>query len=151
MSQYKFSLQDQNGEVRTFDDYKGKWLVVYFYPKDATPGCTTEACNFRDSIQRLQAKNIAVVGISGDNVASHAKFATKYKLTFPLLSDPKREVIAAYGALGRKKFMGREFTGILRNTYVFNPVGQLVKEYQSVKPANHVEEILADMTVWQQG
>jgi peroxiredoxin Q/BCP len=150
MSQYKFALQDQTGATHTFDDYRGQWIVVYFYPKDSTPGCTVEACNFRDSIERLRAHKIAVVGISGDSVASHKKFAAAHSLPFPLLSDPQREVINAYGALGKKKFMGREFTGILRNTYVFDPNGNLKKEYRSVKPANHVEEILKEIQTWQE-
>jgi peroxiredoxin Q/BCP len=148
MSNYDFSLPDQHGQIHSFADYRGQWLVVYFYPKDSTPGCTTEACNFRDAIERLQARKIAVVGISGDTVASHAKFALKYALPFPLLADTDRAVAAQYGALGRKRFMGREFTGILRNTYVFDPQGNLRKEYQSVKPSNHVEELLSDINSW---
>lgn len=148
MSNYNFTLQDQHNQTHSFSDYRGQWLVVYFYPKDMTPGCTTEACSFRDSLERLRARNIAVVGISGDTVASHAKFAIKHTLTFPLLADVDKAVASQYGALGRKKFMGREFTGILRNTYVFDPQGNLRKEYTSVKPGNHVEEVLSDINSW---
>lgn len=145
MNASSFSLPDQDGKLHTLSDYKGKWLVVYFYPKDDTPGCTKEACGFRDRGQEYIARGITVLGISKDDVVSHKKFAEKYHLTFPLLSDIDHKVIEAYGAWGVKKFMGREFTGVMRNTYIINPKGEIVKSYIGVNPLIHSEEILKDM------
>ena len=141
-----FTLQDQSGKEVSLTDYTGKWLIVYFYPKDDTPGCTTEACSFRDEYSYLQEKGLSVVGISKDSVKSHAKFADKYKLNFPLLSDPEHEVIEAYGSWGPKKFMGREFLGTHRNTYLIDPKGQIVKEYEGVTPKEHVGQIMKDFS-----
>src|ERR1700677_4674802 len=125
-----FSLPDQDGKLRTLADYSGKWLVLYFYPKDDTPGCTTEACSFRDEREAIaEYGNAVVIGISKDSVASHKKFADKHKLNFTLLSDPSHEVIEAFGAWGPKKFMGKSYVGISRNTYLVNPKGMIVKEY----------------------
>lgn len=141
-----FSLPDQTGTVRTLKDYAGGWLVLYFYPKDDTPGCTKEACNFRDARDQLAAiGNAAVVGISKDSVRKHASFIAKHDLNFTLLSDPEAVTIKAYGAWGQKKFMGREFEGILRNTYLIDPRGIIVKEYLGVNPSTHATEILADL------
>jgi peroxiredoxin Q/BCP len=140
-----FSLPDQNGTMHSLDDYKGKWLLVYFYPKDDTPGCTIEACSFRDNSDALLKHNIAVVGISKDTSSSHQKFATKFNLNFPLLSDTSTETIQAYGAWGEKKFMGRVFNGIIRNSYLVNPDGELVKTYVKVNPALHTAEIISDV------
>lgn len=139
-----FSLPDQTNTVRNLNDYAGKWLVVYFYPKDDTPGCTTEACSFRDEYQYLGERGLSVVGISKDSVQSHAKFAVKYDLKFPLLSDPEGTVVQAYGAWGLKTFMGRKFQGIIRKTFLINPDGEIVKEYPKVTPKEHVGEILKD-------
>ena len=111
-----FSLPDQNGTLHTLSQYAGKWVVVYFYPKDSTPGCTKEACSFRDGRQFLEEAGAVVLGISKDSVASHKKFAEAHKLNFTLLSDTSTETIQAYGAWGQKKFMGREYMGINRNT-----------------------------------
>ena len=141
-----FSLPDQTGKDVSLSDYAGKWLIVYFYPKDDTPGCTTEACSFRDEYAYLQEKGLNVVGISKDSVKSHAKFAEKYKLNFPLLADPEHEIIEAYGSWGPKKFMGREFLGIHRNTYLVNPDGEIVKEYEGVTPKEHVGQIMKDFS-----
>lgn len=140
-----FNLQDQNGEFHKLSDYKGKWLLVYFYPKDDTPGCTKEACNFRDGISQFTKRGVTIVVISKDSVASHKKFADKYKLNFTLLSDPEHLVIESYGAWGIKKFMGKEFTGTHRNSYLINPAGEIVKEYKSVNPLSHFEQILTDL------
>ena len=140
-----FSLADQDGKIHSLQDYKGKWVVLYFYPKDDTPGCTKEACNFRDGIQKFTDHNIQILGMSKDSVKSHKKFAEKFHLNFPLLSDESKETIQAYGAWGKKKFMGREYDGILRNTYLINPEGEIVKEYLNVKPEQHADEILKDM------
>ena len=140
-----FKLPDQEGQNHSLSDYQGKWLVLYFYPKDFTPGCTKEACTFRDSNRGFGKRGVKIVGISKDTVASHKKFAEKYKLKFPLLSDTEHEVIEAYGAWGKKKFMGREFYGIIRSTVLINPKGEIVKEYKNVNPLVHSSEILKDL------
>ncbi len=141
----QFSLPDQDGVVHSLSDYKGKWVVLYFYPKDDTPGCTKEACTFRDLQETFNKKNAVIFGVSKDSVESHKKFSQKFKLPFPLLSDPSHEVISAYGAWGKKKFLGREFEGIMRNTYLINPQGEIEKTYEKVDPVKHIEEILADL------
>ena len=139
-----FTLADQTNALHSLEDYVGKWVVLYFYPKDDTPGCTTEACSFRDEYEYLQEQGIVVLGVSKDSVKSHEKFAQKYNLNFPLLSDPNAETIKAYGAWGQKKFMGREFEGILRQTFLINPEGKIAKEYPKVTPKEHVGEIIKD-------
>lgn len=139
-----FTLPDQDGKNHFLSDYKGKWLVVYFYPKDDTPGCTKEACSFRDGRQALVDQGIEVVGISKDTVASHKKFAEKHDLNFTLLADPELETIKAFGSWGMKKFMGREYEGTLRNSYLINPMGEIVKTYQKVSPTDHALVILKD-------
>lgn len=145
-----FSLADQNGDLHSLKDYAGKWLVVYFYPKDDTPGCTIEACNFRDARDAIaELGNASVVGISKDNVMSHKKFADKHKLNFTLLSDPDHTTIEAFGAWQPKKFMNREFMGIVRNTYLINPTGTIVKTYENVTPQTHTGEIIADIKQFQ--
>ena len=144
MQAVDFSLSDQHDVVHKLSAYKGKWVIVYFYPKDDTPGCTKEACSFRDSYHTLQAKGVQILGISKDSVASHKKFADKYELNFPLLSDPQAEVIKAYGAWGEKKFMGKTFAGVLRMTFLINPAGEIVKTYENVNPLGHAEKILKD-------
>jgi len=140
-----FSLPDQDGVVRSLADFAGSWLIFYFYPKDDTPGCTKEACNFRDNTIEFQKRGAVIVGVSKDSVASHKKFAEKYRLSFPLLSDEKLEVIKAYNAWGEKKFMGRTFAGVLRNTYLINRNGEIVKIYEKVNPLVHADEILRDI------
>ncbi|MEI6478074.1 MAG: thioredoxin-dependent thiol peroxidase [bacterium] len=140
-----FSLQDQTDTTRKLSDYAGKWLVVYFYPKDDTPGCTKEACSFRDSGAVFAEQDVAVVGISADSVASHAKFAEKYHLTFTLLSDPTKETIRAYGSWGEKSMYGKLFEGIIRKTYLISPEGEIAKEYPKVTPDKHAEQILKDL------
>lgn len=146
-----FNLPDQDGTIHNLSDYTGRWLVVYFYPKDDTPGCTTEACDFRDARDALaEYGNVAVVGISKDSVKSHQKFAVKHQLNFTLLSNPEHDVIEAFGAWGLKKFMGREFMGIKRNTYIINPEGYIVKEYENVTPKTHVAELIKDLKTLQQ-
>jgi peroxiredoxin Q/BCP len=139
-----FTLPDQNNALHSLEDYRGKWVVLYFYPKDDTPGCTTEACSFRDEYEYLQELGLNILGVSKDSVKSHAKFADKYDLKFPLLSDVNGETIKAYGAWGEKKFMGREFEGILRQTFLINPEGKIAKEYPKVTPKEHVGEIIKD-------
>jgi len=145
-----FTLHDQNNEVRSLSEYKGKWVVLYFYPKDNTPGCTTEACNFRDSYHQLQNLGVQILGVSKDSVASHKKFAEKYNLNFPILSDEKAEVIKDYKSWGIKKFMGREFEGTIRNTYLIGPDGEIKKFYEKVNPLTHSANILSDLKTFTQ-
>lgn len=140
-----FSLPDQDGKVHTLSDYKGKWIIIYFYPKDDTPGCTKEACGFRDNLKHLTDKGVVVFGVSKDNVKSHKKFVDKFNLNFPVLSDESKETIKSYEAWGPKKFMGREYEGILRVTYLINPEGMISKVYEKVDPVIHAEEIMKDL------
>lgn len=141
----QFSLPDQHGDMKSLSDYAGKWLVVYFYPKDDTPGCTTEACNFRDGRDMLESVGAEIVGISKDSVRSHAKFADKHDLNFTLLSDESTETIQAFGSWKPKKFMGREYLGINRDTYLIDPKGEIVKKYEGVNPKTHFSEIYEDL------
>ncbi len=137
-----FTLKDQTGTDRSLSDYRGKWVVLYFYPKDETTGCTTEACGFRDSHEALVAQGAVVIGISRDSVESHAKFIAHHNLPFTLLSDPDKKVIEAYGAWG-KAFMG--VMGTLRQTFIINPDGMIAKEYPKVTPAEHATQIIEDL------
>lgn len=137
-----FTLLDQHGQQRSLADYKGKWIVLYFYPKDDTPGCTNEACSFRDEREVIAEQGAEVIGISKDSVASHKRFAEKHGLTFTLLSDPDHKVIEAYGAWAPKKMMGREFLGTLRNTLIISPDGFIVREFPNVTPKEHALEII---------
>jgi len=140
-----FSLPDQNGTIHSLSQYKGKWVVLYFYPKDNTPGCTKEACSFRDGRDYLENKGAVVLGISKDSVASHKKFADAHKLTFTLLSDTSTDTIKAYGSWKKKKFMGREYEGINRDTYLINPEGDIAKKYEGVNPLTHVGQVSKDL------
>lgn len=142
-----FELPDQYGKIHNLKDYQGKWVVLYFYPKDATPGCTKQACNFRDGRDYLEGTGATVLGISKDSVESHKKFADKHNLNFTLLSDTSVETIKAYGAWGKKKFMGKEYEGIKRNTYLINPGGEIVKTYENVNPMTNIKEVFKDLTV----
>lgn len=139
-----FSLEDQDGNNVTDEDLKGSWALVYFYPKDDTPGCTTEACNFRDGRDMLESYGIKVIGISKDSVKSHRKFSDKHKLNFTLLSDESTETIQAFGSWKLKKFMGREYMGINRDSYLINSDGEIVKKYEGVNPKTHIAEIFKD-------
>ena len=141
-----FSLQNQDGTIVQLKDFAGNWLVLYFYPKDDTPGCTMEACSLRDARDELTELGAEVVGISKDDAASHEKFKTKFNLHFNLLSDPEGKTIEAYGAWGKKMF-GRE--GILRKTFIINPEGQVVKVYGRVTPLGHGEKVVADLKLLQ--
>jgi peroxiredoxin Q/BCP len=140
-----FSAQDQFGNIHSLSDYKGKWLVLYFYPKDNTPGCTKEACAIRDAWSDFRDRDITVLGVSADSVKSHASFAEKYSLPFLLLSDPEKKILNAYKAIGMKKMYGREYEGILRITYVISPKGIIVKAYPKVKPEEHAQQIIEDL------
>ncbi len=141
-----FELPDQQGKLRRLQDWRGKWLVLYFYPKNDTPGCTEEACTFRDDWLQLQALGAEVVGISVDTSASHAAFAKKYKLPFPLLADEKGEVAARYGTLSDWVV----FKYARRYTFVIDPQGRMAKAYRSVDTAKHSAEIVADLKQLQQ-
>ena len=142
-----FTLPDAEGKEHSLADYKGRWVLIYFYPKDDTPGCTKEACAFRDNFPKFKKLGITVLGISKDSAKSHAKFSEKFSLPFTLLSDVSGKMIAAYGAWGKKKFMGREYVGILRNSYLVNPEGKIAKVYEKVKSELHDDEVLADLKV----
>lgn len=138
-----FKLNDQQGKQHSLSDYKGQWLVLYFYPKDDTPGCTIEACSFRDGRDEIAEKTGAeVVGISKDDAKSHQKFAESHRLTFPLLSDEAGSVIKAYGAWGKKIY---GLSGILRKTYLIDPEGQVRKVYGRVTPLGHANQVLKDL------
>lgn len=137
-----FELQDSQGDLRKLSDYAGQTIVVYFYPKDDTPGCTKEACSFRDSYHDFKVAGVEVIGISPDSVKSHSKFSEKHDLPFILLSDPEHKVCEAYGVWGLKKFMGREYYGVLRTTFVIGPDGKIKKVFKNVKPADHSHEVL---------
>jgi peroxiredoxin Q/BCP len=141
----EFNLPDQDEVMHKLSDYRGKKVILYFYPKDDTPGCTKEACSFRDSFAEFRQHGSVVLGVSKDNPKSHAKFQEKYSLPFPLLSDLSTEMIQAYQAWGLKKFMGKEFTGTLRITYVIDEEGKILKAYEDVKPQDHAQEILRDI------
>lgn len=136
-----FRLQDQNGDWHELEDYRGTWLAIYFYPKDDTPGCTTEACNFRDNIYAFKAIGAEVVGISVDDVDSHQEFATKYKIPFTLLADVGGETSDNYGVLKDYKLMQLAS----RQSFLVNPDGVIVKHYDEVDPDTHTEEVLADL------
>jgi len=140
-----FTLLDQDGTAHTLSQYRGKWVLVYFYPKDDTPGCTKEACAIRDADPDLSSLGAVVLGISADSVKSHKKFAEKYGLTFPILADEDRVAIDAYGVWGDKKFMGREYEGILRTSFLIDPEGVIRKVYENVKPEVHAAEVLQDL------
>ncbi|MGF1521246.1 MAG: thioredoxin-dependent thiol peroxidase [Leptolyngbyaceae cyanobacterium] len=141
-----FELPDAVGTIFRLDDLQGKWVVLYFYPRDNTPGCTKEACGFRDVYTDYQNKNVVVLGVSTDDAKSHAKFAAKHNLPFPLLIDEEGAVASAYESYGPKKFMGKEYIGITRRTFVIDPSGKLAKIYPKVKPEPHAQEVLADVT-----
>ncbi len=139
-----FTLSDQEGKMHALEDYVGKWVALYFYPKDDTSGCTVEACSFRDNYPRLKRAGIVVLGVSVDPVKKHAKFVEKYSLPFTLLSDEEKTVVEKYDVWGMKKFMGREYMGTMRTTFLIDPAGKIAKIYENVKPDAHAEEILLD-------
>lgn len=145
MKAENFELADETREIHKLSEYKGKWVVVYFYPKDDTPGCTKEACNFRDNLSELTKMGVVILGISKDSQKSHAKFKEKYHLNFPLLSDEGLETIKKYGAFGEKKFMGKTFNGVLRKTYLIDPNMNIAKVYDKVDVTKHAAEILRDI------
>ncbi|ATB28927.1 thioredoxin-dependent thiol peroxidase [Melittangium boletus] len=137
-----FHLQDQHGHDVTLAQFRGQHVVLYFYPKDNTPGCTQEACDFRDEHSALQAAGAVVLGVSPDDLKSHQKFATKFSLPFSLLADPEHRVCEAYGVWGEKSLYGRKFLGVTRATFLIGPGGDVVRVWPKVKVAGHVSEIL---------
>jgi thioredoxin-dependent peroxiredoxin len=138
-----FSVKDQNGNTITLDDFSGSKLVIYFYPKDNTPGCTTQACNLRDHYDTLLGNGYKVLGVSADNEKSHLKFIEKFNLPFPLLADTSKDMLKAYGVWGPKKFMGRTFDGIHRTTFVIDENGTITEVITKVDTKNHTDQILA--------
>lgn len=138
-----FTLPDQDGKEHSLSEYAGKWVLVYFYPKDDTPGCTIEACAIRDSWSEFQKHEIVVLGISADTTTKHRKFADKYELPFTLLSDPNKKVIKAFGVLREKSMFGKKYMGISRESFLIDPESKIVKHYEKVKPATHAQEVLS--------
>lgn len=142
-----FSLPDQDGKMHSLKNYLGKWVLIYFYPKDDTPGCTKEACAIRDSFPDFKKLKITVLGISVDSVKSHSKFALKHTLPFTILSDENKEVVQKYDVWGTKKFMGRVYTGTLRTSFLIDPSGKIGKVYADVNPVTHAQDVLNDFKV----
>ena len=140
-----FSLRDQNGKMVRLRHYRGKKVVLYFYVRDDTPGCTKEACSFRDGRGKLRAKDVVVLGISPDSTDSHRRFAVKHKLPFPLLADEKTEVARKYGVWGKKNMYGRTFYGIIRSTFLIDESGTVAKQYRRVRVDTHLDQILQDL------
>lgn len=138
-----FTLPDQDGVLRKLSDYQGTPIVLYFYPKDDTPGCTTEACNFRDDYPNYEQAGVVILGVSPDTPKKHTKFKEKYNLPFTLFADESHEICELYDVWGRKKFMGREYDGVFRTTYVIDPTGKIVKVFENVKPDGHSAQVLA--------
>jgi peroxiredoxin Q/BCP len=139
----RFTLPSDEGRTVSLNDLKGKKVVLYFYPKDDTSGCTAQACEFRDNWKSVQAAGAVVLGVSPDGVTSHGKFKAKYQLPFPLLADEDHAVAEAYGAWGEKSMYGRKYHGILRTTFVIGADGRIEKVFQKVKPKGHAAEVLA--------
>jgi peroxiredoxin Q/BCP len=140
-----FTLSDQDGKEHSLKDFIGQWVALYFYPKDDTPGCTAEACSFRDGYAVLRRQKVVVLGVSADSIKKHKKFAEKYTLPFPLLADEEKKVVELYGVWSKKRFMGREYMGITRTTFLIDPEGKIAKIYDQVTPDKHADEILADV------
>ncbi len=140
-----FSAVTQDGIIVSLNNCKGKWVVLYFYPRDDTPGCTKEACGFRDSWRAIQKTGALLFGVSPDSVKSHGKFAAKFKLPFSLLADDEKKMVKAYGVWGEKKFMGRAYMGVFRTTFLIDPKGKIRKIWDLVKPDEHADEVLAEL------
>ena len=137
-----FTLPDEDGLERNLSDYLGNPVVLYFYPKDDTPGCTKEACNFRDDYSAYSDAGVVILGVSPDTPAKHTKFKQKYELPFTLLSDTDHRVCDLFGVWGRKKFMGREYDGVVRTTFLIDSKGTIVRVFEKVRPADHSTEVL---------
>ena len=140
-----FALPDQEGKERSLAEYRGKWVLLYFYPKDDTPGCTIEACTIRDQFKDFKKIGAVVLGVSTDSATSHKKFAAAYELPFTLLADTNKEVVGRYGVFGEKKMMGRTYMGVRRASFLIDPKGLVAKVYEKVRPAEHASEVIADL------
>lgn len=140
-----FSLSDGKGNLVRLQDLRGQRVVLYFYPRDNTPGCTKEACGFRDAYAEFAGQNVVILGVSTDDAKSHEKFTAKFDLPFPLLVDPEGAMSTTYESYGLKKFMGKEYMGIMRQTFVIGTDGRIEKIYRKVKPETHAQEVLADL------
>ena len=138
-------MSDQNGKTASFQTWLGKYTIVYFYPKDDTPGCTKEACGIRDDWTHFEAMEVSVLGVSPDSAVSHQKFIKKFQLPFALLCDPEHQLAEAFGAWGEKKNFGKTYHGILRYTFILDAKGLVLKAYSKVKPAEHAKELLQDL------
>lgn len=142
-----FRLEDQDGKPRELSRVLGQWTLIYFYPKDFTPGCTLEGCELRDHWEELKKHSVAVIGISADSVERHRRFAAKYRLPFILLADPGKRALRAYGVWGKKHFLGRSYLGIHRRSFLLDANGRIVKIYEKVKPLTHASDVLRDVGV----
>jgi thioredoxin-dependent peroxiredoxin len=143
----QFTGKDQEGNKVSLQDFKGKKLILYFYPKDDTPGCTAEACNLRDNYEDLIARGFAIVGVSPDNEKSHGKFRSKYDLPFSLLADPEAAIIKAYGAWGEKSMYGKKYDGVLRTTFVIDETGHILRIIGKVNTGDHTRQILDELGI----
>ena len=143
----EFEMFDDTNTLRKLSDFRGRNVILYFYPKDDTPGCTKEACNFRDDYSSYEKAGIVILGVSPDDVASHVKFKKKFQLQFPLLADVEHKVCDSYGVWGPKKFMGKEYEGVLRTTFLIDGEGMIKKVYENVRPAEHSTELLKEFSV----
>lgn len=140
-----FTAPDQNGSLQTLAQYTGKWVLLYFYPKDNTPGCTAEACGLRDNFSDLSAAGVVILGVSTDTSNSHKEFAKKHKLPFILLADVEKNLVQKYGVRGEKRFLGKTYHGTRRVSFLINPEGIIAKVYPAVKPRGHAQEVLTDI------
>ena len=140
-----FCLPNQDGVEICLRDLKGKWIILYFYPKDNTPGCTTEAKEFSSLLDEFEKENAIVLGVSPDSTKKHCNFIEKQDLEVTLLSDEEKKVLKAYGAWGIKKMYGKEYEGVIRSTFIINPEGEIVKEYKKVRAKGHAEKVLKDL------
>ena len=140
-----FEGLDEKGNIHTLEEYAGKKLILFFYPKDNTPGCTAEACNLRDNYDLLKEKGFALVGVSADSARKHQNFINKFGLPFPLLADTKREILNEYGVWGEKQMFGRKYEGIFRTTFIINEMGTIEKVFTKVDTANHTQQILDEL------
>ena len=141
-----FELLDENGIIHRLSDYRGKPVVLYFYPKDDTPGCTTEACSFRDDYDQYGVAGVVILGVSPDSPKSHTKFKQKHNLPFVLLADEDHAVCEQYGVWGKKKMYGREYDGVFRTTYLISSQGEILKVFEKVQPNGHSQEVLSALS-----
>lgn len=139
-----FELKDQDGNLHKLADYKGKRVLLYFYPKDMTPGCTVEACSFRDNMGDLKKLGVVVLGVSVDSMESHKKFEKKERLNFPLLADTEKLVVKRYGVWVEKSMYGKKYFGVQRDSFLIDEEGVIVRHYEKVKPEDHIAEVMAD-------